>query len=398
MTKVRSFIAVAALALSCAALAQTTTPPASAPAQTPQTPILEESYKVQPDDQINIAVKDVPDAGGQFTVGKDGVINMQLTGELNVAGLTRKEIADLVASKLKKEIRNPIVTVSVTSTSQRRIYLLGAIRSGGVIDWKPQWRLTELIAAGGGLASEPERTKVLIFRKGVDHMEIPMKRLLVDGDDKANVDVFPNDVVNFQTDVRVRVNVVGKVGHQGMVEVLEGQGVSEVLAAAGGTGADARLTGAKLLRKGKEVPVDLYTAVVKGEPSENVTVQDGDTLVVPTLLNKIAVIGQVGRPGPIVVPDGEILTLTKAVSLAGGPGRGAKLDSVGIVRMGPDRKPVATKYDLKALLRGDPKNKVIDPILQDGDLVVIAQSGKAGYGEFSQGIGVFGFLNRWFPF
>lgn len=399
MTKVRALITIAALATSCVAWPQApaSTPGSQTPAQTQtQTPVLEESYQIQAEDTLSITVSDVPDSSGDFLVGKDGKINVPLAGELDVVGKTRKEIADLLVDKLKKEVKNPRVTVNVKATSIRRIYTMGAIRTPGVLDWKPQWRLTELIAAAGGLSGSPERTKVLIFRKGADHIEIPMRKLLVDGDDKSNVEVLPNDVVNFQTDVQVRVQVVGQVGHQGLVEVLEGQGVAEVLAAAGGASEDARLTGSKILRKGKEIPVDLYKAVKRGDPSVNVTVEEGDTLIVPSLLNKIAVIGMVGKPGPIVIPDGEEMTLTKAVALAGGPIREAKTDSIAVVRMGTDHKPVATKYDLKQLLKAD--KQLQDPVLQDGDLVVIAQSGKAKLNDFSGAFGVFSIFSRLFPF
>lgn len=363
---------------------------------TPQSPALDEHYRVQPEDAISIVVRDIAESSGDFLVRKDGYITVPMVGEIKIAGLTTKEIAALLTEKLKKEIRSPEVTVNLRSSSVQRIYTMGAIRSSGVLDWKPKWRLTEVIAAAGGLSSSAERTKVLIFRPGSKHINVNLRSLLVDGDDDVNLEVMPGDVLNFQTDVSVRVQVVGDVGRPGLVEVLEGQGVVEALAAAGGGLETARLSGAKIMRKGQEMPIDLFAAVKKGNPSLNQTVKDGDTLYVPTLTAKVAVIGQVGRPGPIVVPDGETLTLTQAVTLAGGPSRQAKTDSIAVVRMGPDRKPVATKYDLKQLLRAD--KPLEDPLLQDGDLVVIAQSGKTGLGEISGSLGILGFLTRFFPF
>ncbi len=392
MSSTRVLIAALALSLAGACLAQTASP-ASPAGQT--VPVQDESYRVRAEDVINVTVADVAEASGDFLVRKDGYITVPLVGEIQVAGKTTKEITAVITERLKKEIRKPSVTVNLKSTTLERIYVMGAVRGGGVLDYKPKWRLTEVIAAGGGLASAPERTKVLIFRAGADHQEIALKRLLVDGDDKANVEVQPGDVLNFQTDVTIRVQVVGRVDKQGPIEVREGQGAAEALAAAGGAAADAKLTGAKIVRGGKEIPVDLYAAVTKGDQTKNVTLQDGDTLIVPALLTRVAVIGQVGHPGPIVVPDGETLTLTRAVALAGGPGRGAKTDKVQIVRMGADRKPVATDYNLKGLIRAD--KGLVDPLLQDGDLVMIAQSGKAGASEFSSGLGLFNFFRFFVP-
>lgn len=401
MPKFRVLIAFAALSLACAASAQQTPPPA-APKTSPQesplkNPIQDESYRIQAEDSISVLVQDVAEVSGTFNVGKDGRINLPIGGELQVAGKTRKEIANMVAESLKKEIRNPIVTINVLSSTMQRISVLGTIGAPGVKDYKPKWRLMDLIAAAGGLASDPVRTKAVIFHPGKGSTVISMRKLLVDGDDSANVEVFPGDIVNFTTEVMVRVNVVGKAARQGPIEVPEGKGVAEVLAAAGGGGGDARLSGIKLVRNGKEIPIDAYSIVNKGNPSLNQPVQDGDTLYIPDLLNKIAIFGMVGRPGPMPIPDGQTLTLTEAVAAAGGPTRGAKTDGVSLVRKGPDGKATFQNYNLRAFLKGD--KKFVDPLLQDGDIVVIAQSGKGGFGEYSQGVSVFGFLSRFiFPF
>jgi len=403
MNKPRTLVLLAALAMACVSAAQDkkpTDPPAATQKSAPQdplkNPIQDESYRIQADDVITIQVQDVSEPSGTYTVGKDGRISVPLAGEVQIAGLTRKEIADLVASKLKKEIRNPIVTVNVTSSAMQRIYVMGTVSAPGIKDYKPKWRLTELIAASGGLASDPVRTKLVLFRTGSEHKEISMRKLLVDGDDSLNIEVQPGDVLNFSTDVMIRINVVGKVGRQGPVMVQEGQGVAEVLAAAGGAGEGARLSGVRLVRDGKEVNVDLYSIVNKGNPGLNLTVKDGDTLYVPDLLNRIAVIGMVGRPGPMVIPDGKVLTLTEALALAGGPTLRAKTDGVSLVRKGADGKATFQNYNYKAYLKGD--KTFVDPVLQDGDILVMAQSGKAGAGELGSGMGFFGFLRGIFPF
>jgi polysaccharide export outer membrane protein len=378
-------------ALPTCSLAQTNPPAATNQSQTGgQNPSLDENYKIEPDDVISVFVLDVPDATGDFLVRKDGKITVPLAGEVSVEGKTTKEITGLLTALLKKELRNPQVTVNLKQGSVHRIYVMGAIHSPGILDWKPKWRLTEVIAAASGLMDVPERTKVLIFRSGSKHIEIPLKRLLVDGDDSSNIEILTGDVLNFQTDVTVRVQVVGQVLKPGEVDVLQGQGVAEVLAAAGGAQPGASLSGARLVRGGKEIPLDLYASVTKGDPAKDFTVLDGDTLYVPALLIKISVIGMVGKPGPIPVPDGVEVTLTQALALAGGPVSRAKLDSVGVIHTGPDRKLVATKYDLKSLLRGD--RGLIDPVLRDGDIVYIAGSGKLSAGDIVSSIALLDFF------
>jgi protein involved in polysaccharide export with SLBB domain len=220
---------------------------------------------------------------------------------------------------------------------------------------------------------------------------------LIQAVDSENMALEPGDVLNVQSDETVRVQVVGEVKKPGVVEIIAGQGVAEALAAAGGGDTLSRLSGAKLVRKGQDVPMDLYGAVIKGEPEKNVKVEEDDTLYIPTLLTRVSVIGSVVKPGPITIEDGREETLSSVVTLAGGFAQGAKREGVTVYSKAANGTVVHQNYDMKHMVKNDKKGPV-DPVMHDGDIVYVAESGKANAatnaGTF---FGAFGVLRYFFP-
>jgi polysaccharide export outer membrane protein len=350
---------------------------------------------VAPEDVLAIITRDVPEASGEFLVRSDGKIDFPLVGEVAVGGLTLEEIRVRLTDLLKKELRNPQLTVNVKSTSARRIYVLGAVTRPAVYDYKDGWRITELVAAAGGLNVPPERVRALVFRSGNPTRVIPLKDIFVEAKDDANVPVLPGDVVNFQTDVTMRVTVVGEVARPGTVPIFVGQGIAEALAAAGGASSSANLSKARLTRGGQEVPINLYEATVLSRVDRNTTVQEGDTLFVPRLVERISVVGMVARPGSLLVPDGRVYTLSQAVSEAGGMIRTAKSDSVNVARLGPDGKVITEFHNLREIMRGNPKHP--DPRLKEGDIVFVPQSGRASLSDIGSAVSILFFGSRIIP-
>ena len=359
-----------------------------APIQSNQQVPVEANYKIRPEDELSITVQDASEPTGEYIVRLDGRISVPLVGEIEVVGLTSAQLEDTLTNLLKKQLKNPKVTVNIKGSAPERVYMMGAVKTQGPISWKPEWRITEALASCGGLSGAPERTKMFIYRVGTSHISVNLRKLLIDGDDAENIKVLPGDVVNVQTDVTVRLQVVGEVKKAGIIEVIEGQGVAEAVAAAGGQNESARLTGAKLMRKGQEVPLDLYGAIIKGQPELNITVAENDTLYIPTLLTRISVIGQVGKPGPIGVQDGRAENLTDAIALAGGFSTRAKRDGVTVYSKTPDGRSTSKTYNVERLFKT--KDLKGDPILQDGDIVYVAESGKPGTADLGT---VFGAIN-----
>ena len=229
-----------------------------------------------------------------------------------------------------------------------------------------------------------ERLRAIVFRQE-GTIKVEMRDLFIDAKDEANVRVRPGDVVSIASEPTIRVSVVGEVLRPGLIDVIEGNGVVEAIAASGGQTPKAGLTKARIVRGGQEIPVDLRAAILLGQPSNNIPLQDGDTIYVPEHKDRVAVMGMVGKPGPLDIPDGEGLSFVEAIGMAGGPIREAKLDGVTLARV-EEGKIVARNYNYKDLISG--KKGAEDFMLQHGDVIYVAQSGKANGNTLTQALGL----------
>lgn len=343
-----------------------------------QIPENSETYILGPEDVISIYVRNVPEMTADYLVQLDGTLFFPIVGQVKAGGMSAKELKDYLEKGLSKELRDPQVTVNIKALRPNRIYVFGSVSKPGVEDYKRGWRLSELIASAGGVAQPAERLNAIVFRAGSPTQKIPLRKVLIDADENANIAVQPGDTINIQSDVTVRINVVGECRQPGMHEIIEGQGAVEALSAGGGETAQSALSRAKIVRKGQEIPVDLYAAVIDGNTGKNVKLEDNDTLVIPQQYAKVAVTGNVGHPGSQSLPDGRPLTLLAAISEAGGLSQGAKMSGVQLFRVGPDGKTQRTVYDYKKI-----GSKVPDPVLKDHDIVFVPQNGKPNLGDIT---------------
>jgi polysaccharide export outer membrane protein len=349
-------------------------PPSIAPAD----------YKIGPEDVLTIITRDMPEASGDYMVRPDGTIGFPIAGTIKAAGLSPTELQAQLTEALKKELRDPVITVNVKQMRINRIYILGVVSHPGLYDFKPGWRLTELIASAGGLALAPERLTAVVFRSSQANKAISMKSLFVDGKDEMNVSLEPGDVVNVRSDPTIRINVVGSVLHPGQFDIEDGHGAVEAIAAAGGGTGDSALSRSVIHRGDKDIPVNLYQAMVKGDPKANVALQAGDSVYVPQISDRVSVVGTVQHPGTRMIPDGRVYTVTDAIADAGGLAPTAKQEIL-IAHQGADGKIVQKSVNLKDL-----GTKIPDITLNDRDVVFVPQSGRSNTGDATKD------LNLWF--
>lgn len=107
-----------------------------------------------------------------YTVDGEGNIQFPVLGKINVAGLTRAEIADKITKMLDGVMPNPVVTVTLINFY---VTVIGEVARPGTYNF-PGDRLTLLEALGfaGDLSVYGNREKVMVIREenGGRHVEI----------------------------------------------------------------------------------------------------------------------------------------------------------------------------------------------------------------------------------
>jgi len=170
-------------------------PPAPSSAAT-----ADQLYKVGPLDSLNIVVWRNPDLSGTVAVRPDGRISSPLVQDLMAAGKTPAEIAREIEATLGKFVRDPNVTVLVTTfqgTFSEQIRIVGEATKPQAIPFRQNMTLLDVMILAGGLTDYADGNAAVLVRgsEGGKQYSVRLKDLLKRGNIAANVDVKPGDVI-----------------------------------------------------------------------------------------------------------------------------------------------------------------------------------------------------------
>lgn len=146
--------------------------------------------------------------------------------------------------------------------------------------------------------------------------------------DKRHFLIRPQVTVLIKEFASRTVSVSGEVQHPGVYPMLTTKSVLDVIALAGGWTniADTRVTVKHRSGQEERVTVKLKEDDAQAELDQNVLVYPGDLVVVPRA-GVVYVLGDVGRPGGIVMQDNGNITIVEALAQAGGANHTAALNS-----------------------------------------------------------------------
>lgn len=339
-----------------------------------------QDYLLSPDDTIGVVVLRHPELSVPLqVVPSSGKIQVPGVGDVFVAGKTTSRVATEITTRLKRVLLRPEVVVSLVAQRVRRIFVSGAVLKTGSLEVKPGFRISESIALAGGLLAPPERVSGTLSRAGMKPLKLDLVTILRDSASPKNYVLRNGDVLRFSERI-YRVNIVGQVAKTGPVDVPIGSNVVQALAIAGGPSAKAALSRVTVRRaNGKEYPVDLYRAIVRGEGSDNFRLAMGDTITVPEAMDRVTVLGAAMKAGFYDIPDGNTLTVSQALSLAGGVAPRAALTRARLRRANGQEEPLDL-YKISVLGLQD-GNVVLKP----GDAIIIPES---------KGVSVLGAVTR----
>lgn len=123
-----------------------------------------------------------------------------------------------------------------------------------------------------------------------------------------------------------------------------------------------------VLRRGQMLPVDLHRLILEGDLSQNIYLQPGDFVYLPSATARtVHVLGAVALPG--VVTAGDEITLIQTIASAGGTIKDAYLSHVAIVR-GSLTQPTISVVDYQAIVKG----RASDVLLEPHDIVYVPYS------------------------
>jgi polysaccharide export outer membrane protein len=157
-------------------------------------------YVIGPGDTVNIVVFRNPELSMIVPVRPDGKIAAPLVEDLPALGKDSTTLARDIEKALSKFIREPVVTVVVTTfvgPYSEQIRVVGEAAKPQVLSYKQQMTLLDVMIAVGGVTDFADGNAASILRtsEGNKQYSVRIKDLLKRGDVSANVEMKPGDVV-----------------------------------------------------------------------------------------------------------------------------------------------------------------------------------------------------------
>ena len=201
-------------------------------------------------DAVHVIVHQQPDLTTDARINERGAISMPLIGEVKLAGMAPNEAAAAIGEKFKKGeyLKNPQVSLSVTTVRSRQVSVLGAVARPGrypLDDTTTQ--LSDVIAAAGGINAAGGDTVVVLRDGKQERVPLLGKGYALKGGETVNVERAPVFYIH------------GEVARSGAYRVEPNMTVMQAIAAGGGVtprGSDRRLKMRRVGPDGKLVERD----------------------------------------------------------------------------------------------------------------------------------------------
>ncbi|HTL88059.1 MAG TPA: SLBB domain-containing protein [Leptolyngbya sp.] len=390
-----------------------------------------DSYILGSGDRIRVEVFSLPDYSKDYQVLVNGTLNLYRVGSVSVAGLTVRQAQNAITAKYTRLLKDPTIDVSLTTARPLNVAIAGEVGKPGTytLPFGENGKfptVTKLIQEAGGMNRSADARQVIVRRPGRSgadqQIRLNLWELFVTGNIRQDLTLRDGDSIyipaassvnlaeatqladaNFSVSSTqpVSIAVVGEVARPGPYTIKDQTPtLSSAIREAGGIKQLANLKDVKVRRNTRSgtaqtINVDLWQLLKSGDLNQDLVLQQGDTIEIPTALAlnpeearqlgdasfapssvKITVVGEVTKPGQIDVPMNT--PLNQALLAAGGFSRQANRRRVELVRLNPNGS--VTRRDVSIdLTRGiDEKG---NPLLQNGDVLVVDRSGVAKVGD-----------------
>ncbi len=157
-----------------------------------------EEYIITPGDVLHVSVWEEPDLNQEVIVRPDGRVSFPLAGELIAAGKTVPGLNEKFTERLKKYIRDPVVSTSVKESVGIPVLILGQVGRPDMYFLRGPQTLLEAVSRAYGFTDDAVFSSVIVIRGGFNSpevMRVNINRAISRGDMSQNPVLQAHDVV-----------------------------------------------------------------------------------------------------------------------------------------------------------------------------------------------------------
>lgn len=154
-------------------------------------------YRLAPGDVIDVKFPYHPEDNERVLVRPDGRIGLQVIGNTMAAGLTVKELEQVVLEKSSVFLRDPVVSIVLAQLAEHKVYVGGQVAKPGYVLYREGMTPLQAVVERGGFIDDANTDEVLHISRVGDQVQSQRLDLeaVMDGDSSERVIMSPDDVI-----------------------------------------------------------------------------------------------------------------------------------------------------------------------------------------------------------
>lgn len=360
-------------------------------------------YTLGPGDEIALrawtgAVEHFADT---LTVSQEGLIYIELLGEVPVTGMTITEVKENLRRRFSHFYEDVQVAVTVARIRAMDVYVTGDVQRPGRYTLSGTASTFSALYEAEGVSESGSLRNITLMRKGQKPRDVDLYSYLLDGDASGDVPLQPGDTILVGPQ-EATVGIAGQVKREARYEIRDDVTISQAIEMAGGLAFNAYAPNVEVWRVSDRARREVLNVDIARQ-GESFHVQDGDLIIARPVVEKPAntvdLIGAVRRPGTYEVEAGG-LDVATLIEKAEGVVDSAYIKEGAIWRLNENNNYEIETFNVKKALAGDtdanlsllPDDKVYiyhkDEVLQPQEVSVSGAVGAPGTFPWVEGMTV----------
>ncbi len=299
-----------------------------------------ENYIIGAGDVVSIDLWGAAEVNYEKKVNKQGAINVEGVGYIQLIGLPVSAAKSKIKNYLKRiyagigassnSYNKVNIAVSIKEVRNVQVNIVGEVKVPGSYSISALSTVLNALYAAGGPTKNGTFRKIQLFRGGVKEADFDFYQFLVNGSEEGNLTVQDQDVIIVKP-YESKITIEGAIKRPGIFEMKATESVNDLLNYCSGFTSNAYRQKIVIERiKGVQKEI----VEVSQDGFDSVNIKDGDYIkvneVVDEFINRVSVGGAVFQPGNYEYKKG--MTASSLLLKAEGVTKEAFLDRGIIVR------------------------------------------------------------------
>jgi len=219
-------------------------------------------YSLGAGDVINIAITDVEDINGSYTVSPNGDVTIPYVGQVVILDKTKEEAQEFINNVLKIYYQEPETIIKIEQYKSSYVYITGAInRPLSILLSEQPVKLIDALIKAGYIKDQKSYRKTALLRRGTEVYEIDLYELLNLNNTDLDIYLRKDDVVHVSETDTDQAYAFGEFTTSGPIAVYKDLTLTELLATKGINKATAKTKSIYVLREDvtKFLHIDIFS-------------------------------------------------------------------------------------------------------------------------------------------